>query len=437
MAPSSRGEILHLPGTTLEGGGQLLRLSIGLAALTSTPTRISNIRGNRSGGGGLKGQHLAAMSWLASACGARVKGMEKKSRELVFIPGEATLDGEDIPAGLIQMDAKIHKTIDIGSPGAVTLVFQAILPYLLCAPASEPVSVTVLGGTNVSNSPSIDYIIHVLLPTLALIGLEDRVHVRLNSRGWSTGQNEMGSVTFTVQPPPPKDVSLQPFAMSDRGNIVKVEAYVLAPTSLHATCTALLTTAVVKERGLGIRLAKQDLTVMSAESGHSKRLYILLVVVSDKGYRLARDWLWGANIDFRSMRSGKKGGRGGKGGRDSKNDEQDTMNTISSAVDEVVQKLADELAHGGCVDEFMRDQLVVFQALAAGKSVINGGRKDDGLVKPSLHAETAHWVAHEMLGVDFEDDGSCNGIGYEPRGTHIVSGTGETCLTARLGELNV
>lgn len=38
---------LHLDGQTGEGGGQLVRLAVTLAALTTQPITITNIRGNR------------------------------------------------------------------------------------------------------------------------------------------------------------------------------------------------------------------------------------------------------------------------------------------------------------------------------------------------------------------------------------------------------
>lgn len=46
--------MIELDGTTGEGGGQLVRVAIGLAALTTQPVKISNVRGNRPGarGGG-------------------------------------------------------------------------------------------------------------------------------------------------------------------------------------------------------------------------------------------------------------------------------------------------------------------------------------------------------------------------------------------------
>jgi RNA 3'-terminal phosphate cyclase (ATP) len=46
--------MMKLDGRTGEGGGQLVRVAVALAALTGTPLRIDNVRGNRQGkrGGG-------------------------------------------------------------------------------------------------------------------------------------------------------------------------------------------------------------------------------------------------------------------------------------------------------------------------------------------------------------------------------------------------
>jgi RNA 3'-terminal phosphate cyclase (ATP) len=79
---------VHLVGTTLEGGGQLLRLAVGLSALTGTTIEITSIRGNRGGGGGLKLQHLKAVEWLAEACDATVEGGRQGSKSLTFVPNE-------------------------------------------------------------------------------------------------------------------------------------------------------------------------------------------------------------------------------------------------------------------------------------------------------------------------------------------------------------
>ena len=72
------------------------------------------------------------------------------------------------------------------------------------------------------------------------------------------------------------------------------------------------------------------------------------------------------------------------------------------------------------MDEHMRDQLVIFQALAKGRSEVFPGADGDGEERePSLHARTAEWVSKQILGVKFDSEGSCEGVAYgdEDEGT--------------------
>lgn len=366
---------IHLDGTTLEGGGQLLRISAGLAALTGQSLTITNIRGNRSGGGGLKRQHLTGVQWLSRASGSPTQGAEVKSKTLVFVAkdhDQASL--KTVRGGWNKMESMI----DIGTPGAIGLVLQAILPYILFAGAThgdeEVVHVTIKGGTNVSNSPSIDYIQRVLLPKLELIGLEG-IEARLGKRGWSTGRMEIGSVNFAIRPLV-KGTSLPAFNLIDRGEITKIEAVVIGARAAEKLAIRELVDAY-GNKGL---FSPDD--VHFELSGHEKRLYVLLVAHTSTGLRLGRDHLFQER--FSSLE-----------------------HAVSKMIKAVVTDLAAEMEHGGCVDEYMLDQLAVYQALAEGRSVV-----DRGNAEISLHAKTAHWVANEMLGVEFDADGACAGVGW-------------------------
>jgi RNA 3'-terminal phosphate cyclase (ATP) len=158
MAPKPAAPAaIHLEGTTLEGGGQLLRVAVGLASLTKKAINITNIRGKRSGGGGLKTQHLTSVLWLGQACSARLSGVGLKSKELTFKP-KLTDDGRAF--NLDEQGGEVR--ITQSTPGSINLVLQATLPYILFSGASSPVRLRIAGGTNVFNSPSYDYILEVL-----------------------------------------------------------------------------------------------------------------------------------------------------------------------------------------------------------------------------------------------------------------------------------
>ena len=119
-------------------------------------------------------------------------------------------------------------------------------------------------------------------------------------------------------------------------------------------------------------------------SGDEKRLYLLIVAESINVYRLGRDWLF-----------------------DEKINKEKPQKTVERLVGKVMDDLEMEIGHGGCVDEFLQDQLVVFQTLAEGMSVVEG-RRD-----ASLHTKTARWVVDTILGSKFDETGCCEGIGLK------------------------
>ncbi len=133
-------QLLALDGAEGEGGGQVLRTALALAAATGQGFRVERIRAKRLRPG-LRPQHLAAVRAAGLACGAEVHGAFDGSPDLRFVPGPAA-------AG------DFH--FDIGTAGAATLVLQTVLPIL--ATASESSRVEVVGGTHVPRSPSFHFL---------------------------------------------------------------------------------------------------------------------------------------------------------------------------------------------------------------------------------------------------------------------------------------
>jgi RNA 3'-phosphate cyclase len=169
---------MEIDGSYGEGGGQLLRFSIGLSTLLGEEVTIVNIRANRTLPG-IRPQHLAAIKAVGILANAKLTGNEIGSSSISFRPGKVT-GGEF--------------EFNVGTAGSVTLVLQAILPVALMA--ERPVSGRIVGGTEVKWSPTVDYFDQVLLKGLRAMGVE--VSVKLIRSGYYPRGG--GIVRFEVKP---------------------------------------------------------------------------------------------------------------------------------------------------------------------------------------------------------------------------------------------
>ena len=151
--------MIEIDGSFGEGGGQILRTSLSLSCLTGKPFRIFNIRKNRKKPG-LQPQHLTSVRAAKLVSGARTKGDEINSSELVFEPSGCR-PGE--------------YAIDIGTAGSTSLVLQTVVPALLFAGGESRITLT--GGTHVPMSPPFDYLADVYGPTLKRLGLDVRFRI--------------------------------------------------------------------------------------------------------------------------------------------------------------------------------------------------------------------------------------------------------------------
>lgn len=167
-----------IDGSEGEGGGQVLRTSLSLSAITGKPVRIENVRGQRKKPG-LFRQHLTAFKAAAEICGARMEGAELKSSEIAFHPGK--IKGGDY-------------TFSIGSAGSTTLVAQTLLPIL--SRASGPSTVSITGGTHNMWAPTFDFFDQSFLPLYRDMG--GRASAELIKYGFNPAGG--GEISLSVKP---------------------------------------------------------------------------------------------------------------------------------------------------------------------------------------------------------------------------------------------
>lgn len=170
--------MIEIDGSYGEGGGQILRTSLTLAALTGQAVRLRNIRANRRKPG-LMRQHLACAKAVAEITGGTPAGAELNSQELTFTPGR-------IRAGAYRFV--------VGSAGSAILIAQTVLPCLLCADGGS--RVVIEGGTHASNAPVFDFFSRVYFPCLRRMGAE--LTASLDRAGFYPAGG--GRITLEIQP---------------------------------------------------------------------------------------------------------------------------------------------------------------------------------------------------------------------------------------------
>ena len=157
-------DFLKINGGHGEGGGQIIRSAITLSCITKKPIHLENIRKNRKVSG-LRPQHLTAITILQKIANAEVIGAEIGSTYLKFIPGNIK---------------DLELVEDVGTAGSISLILQVLIPVV--AISRKRLDLTIIGGTDVLWSPSIDYTQHVLREAYSRMGI--KFSLELSKRGY-------------------------------------------------------------------------------------------------------------------------------------------------------------------------------------------------------------------------------------------------------------
>jgi len=330
--------LIEIDGSQKGGSGTILRLSVALCAIIGQPLHIYNIRQNRPQPG-LKPQHLEAVLTAAKLCDAELEGAKVESRELWFKP-------KQVKGGKIEAE--------IGTAGSIPMLLMTVLP--ICAYTENTVNLRVSkGGTDVSHSPTINYMRFVLLPTLQHMGL--KADLTVNKYGYYPKGN--GEVTITVEP----CSCLKPLRLENFGTIKALKGV--------SVCTFLA------ERKVAERQAKAANDYLSGRGFKAD-----IPIVNDKSNPIQKGSslvLW-AETDTNVIL-----------GADAIGELKKTSEAVGI---EAAEKLFAEISARPTVDVHLADLLVPYVALAQGKSTY--------LTRAlSEHLHTNIWIAERILDARF------------------------------------
>lgn len=190
--------LITINGAQGEGGGQILRTSLSLAACLGKSIKILRIRAGRKKPG-LMRQHLTCVLAAQKLCDAEVEGAEIGSSELIFKPNAI-----NIPSEL---------NFDIGTAGSTSLVFQTVLPIILFS--GQACEIKFVGGTHNMAAPTYDFIENSFLNTLNRFGTN--ITCELQQPGFYPVGGGRWSVKVGTQP-------LKEIDLSERGELVSRKA---------------------------------------------------------------------------------------------------------------------------------------------------------------------------------------------------------------------
>ncbi len=320
------------------GYGQVLRTAVSLSALTLKAVRIFNIRKDRPKPG-LMAQHLAGVRTAGEFCDAEVKGLEIGSTEVEFSPRRHSFG---------------YKSIDIGTAGQISLLLQTITPLLVFA--DKDVSLEIAGGTAGLGAPTMDYLKHVFYPLASRMGLKEPEIDVARHGFYPRGRGMVNAVFHPAE-------KLHSLNLLERGRLKYVKGLSVAGSlPMHvAERQAKSAKDTLKNYGVS-EIEIQSVATATASPG------TCLTV-----------WAYYENTIIGSDIIGKKGVPAERVGK------------------ECADGLIDSVESGAALDKWMSDQMLVFMALASGKSAVKTERFTD-------HVKSNIMIIERMLDVKFESD---------------------------------
>lgn len=282
---------------------------------------------------GLKAQHKTGVDAMARLCEASVEGSEIGSTQVSFSPGKLK-SGEF--------------SFEIGTAGSITLLLQTLLPALAFAPGECKLKLT--GGTHVQWSPAWEYFEHVLVPTL------EKMSYAVSAKCIKPGFYPKGGGEAEVMTQPARELKALELASGvDSFNVSGVSLSSSLPAGI-AERQAAAVKKILPEAKIQVQLAR------SASPGTAVCL-----------------WAAGEHCFLGASSLGAIGKPAERVGG------------------EAALCMKREIDAGACVDAHLADQLMVYAALAHGKSTFKTS-------EITLHAKTNAWLIKQFTEEEFALD---------------------------------
>eukprot|EP01024_Parvocaulis_polyphysoides_P076161 TRINITY_DN9878_c0_g2_i1.p1 TRINITY_DN9878_c0_g2~~TRINITY_DN9878_c0_g2_i1.p1 ORF type:complete len:500 (-),score=52.99 TRINITY_DN9878_c0_g2_i1:384-1742(-) len=366
-----------IQGDIGEGGGQVIRYAGLLSVLGNIPLQLERIRAGKFPPG-LRVGHLHTVVMLARLCNAKLAAAYIGSKGISMIPNASTCQ-----------DMKI----DTKTSASVTLLAQAALPILLFSlprrgPDGQMIDsscLTLCGATDVAGSPPLDYFKEVFLPVL-----KDKFGIEASIPDWKRGFHPKGEgwlklcvnsigtsenaflepINITEPAGPPVRVTVKVFrsgggfpSKSEEAcmNAAKKVLYELKQ-SRYPDMRIIQTTVLEDHNsaygdGLGILLTCQCYNANIASSG--------------VGNPEVQKYLSGDDARVETVKEAERTGQ------------------------QAAQELVDLIQTESPIDQYLQDQLVLYMALAQGRSKLL-------MSEPTVHTLTAIDVCMKMIDCRYE-----------------------------------
>jgi RNA 3'-terminal phosphate cyclase (ATP) len=257
-----------------------------------------------------------------------ISGVTNGSQEITFTPGPLSLPN--------------HFTADAVTAGSVMLLLQISLPLLLFSNNSGTSSLTLKGGTNADQAPQVDYTQYVFLRFFERFFPGPEIRLQTKKRGYFPKGG--GEIFVEVKPTTGK---LPPITLLERGRVLRIGGvahfgglpYEVGKRMAKAARTALVQAGFSSSDGVDVRIGIEPCDTKGPGSG-----IVLWAELEGGGI------IGGSAVGKKGVDSGKTG--------------EEASEQLLKALD----------TGGGCVDEWLQDQIIILMALADGKSSIDCGK---------------------------------------------------------------